>query len=98
MSIINLPGIVDFFRNTFASVANLGTDIETRYVDSTCLSKVEYDDALQALTVVFEKSGSTYQYYNVPKTVYQDLITASSVGQTYIIDVKSGGYNYARIY
>ncbi|MBQ8772054.1 MAG: KTSC domain-containing protein [Clostridia bacterium] len=58
-------------------------------IDSSNIEYVGYDERLQFLHIQFV-NGTTYEYYDVPKRIYIDLITASSVGKyfhKYIKDV-----------
>lgn len=48
-------------------------------VASSNLDEVEYDEAVCRLTVSF-KNGSAYAYANVPKSVYEQMLKADSVG------------------
>jgi len=48
-------------------------------VDSRMISAVGYDEQQLLLEVVFKPSGA-YQYRNVPKQVYQELLDADSKG------------------
>lgn len=59
------------------------------YVNSTAISRIEYDPASQQLYITFHESG-TYTYYNVPQHVYEAFLAAPSKGQffnDYIKDV-----------
>jgi len=49
-------------------------------VNSSNLVTVGYDATAQVLEVEFQ-SGRVYQYLDVPESVYQDLMTASSKGE-----------------
>ena len=57
--------------------------IERRPVESRALLAVGYSRRLRALEVEF-KRGGTYRYLDVPRTVYEGLLTADS---------KAGYYN-----
>ena len=48
-------------------------------VSSSNIASVGYDVSSQALEVEF-LNGSVYEYYNVPEQVYQELISATTVG------------------
>lgn len=48
-------------------------------VDSTTLRTVGYDAERQLLHIEFQ-NRSVYQYFNVPATVYEELLHASSKG------------------
>jgi len=49
-------------------------------VDSSMISSVGYDEAEKILEAQFT-SGKVYQYYDVPKSVFDELMEASSVGR-----------------
>ena len=49
-------------------------------VSSSTVRAVGYDEPSQILEVEF-KSGGTYQYMNVPKSVYERFMAASSKGK-----------------
>ena len=64
-------------------------------VDSEMLQYVGYDAKQKILEVVFN-SGDRYQYLEVPASVYEELMSADSVGQymrKHIID----HYDYRRM-
>jgi hypothetical protein len=58
-------------------------------VDSSMLVAVGYDEPTREMRVIF-KTGDTYSYRNVPKSVYNELREAESKGaymKTHVIDV-----------
>ena len=54
----------------------------TQNVISTAINKVEYDSDSHILTVYFVK-GNIYNYHEVPKSVFDKLVAAKSVGKCY---------------
>lgn len=64
-------------------------------VDSSNLNAVSYDSTSSTLFVKFN-SGGTYEYYDVPENVYQDLMSASSLGSFLASRIK-GNYKYRQI-
>ena len=64
-------------------------------VSSSNISSVGYEDESHTLEIEFHHGG-TYQYYEVPKHVYEELISASSVGQYFAQNIKNI-YRYSRI-
>jgi hypothetical protein len=64
-------------------------------VDSEMLEYVGYDAKQKILEVVFN-SGDRYQYLNVPATVYEELMSADSIGQ-YMHKHIIGHYDYRRV-
>jgi len=53
--------------------------MKTIAVDSTTLRTVGYDAERQLLQIEFQ-NRSIYQYFEVPATVYEELLQASSKG------------------
>lgn len=50
------------------------------FVQSSNISSIGYDENQSILQVEFN-NGSIYNYYNVPKTIYSELINAESHGK-----------------
>lgn len=72
--------------------------IEMHPVKSSNLESVGYDEKESILQVKFldRRSGKTYQYKDVPKMVYNEMVTASSIGsyfQKYIRPI----YHYREV-
>lgn len=65
-------------------------------VNSTNIDSVGYNADTQTLTVKFKVSGQTYEYLNVPQTLYEGLLTAESKGK-YINDNIRSQFNYRRV-
>ncbi len=63
--------------------------------DSSNIARYKYDEKAHVLTVEF-KSGGTYNYYDVPQTLYRQMDAASSKGQFLARNIK-GAYRYARV-
>ena len=64
------------------------------YVSSSNLVSVGYDESSMTLRVKF-KSG-TYDYYNVPKSIFDGLLSASSKGSYHHAYIKNS-FSYKRI-
>jgi len=64
-------------------------------VSSSNIAAVGYDPKTQTLEVEFN-SGSIYQYFDVPQTIYAAVISAESVGKFFIAQIK-GYYRYAKV-
>ena len=64
-------------------------------VSSSNLNSVGYDVPSLTLEVEF-KDGALYQYFDVPASVHQELVTASSVGQYFSKNIRNS-YRYARL-
>ncbi len=57
-------------------------------VDSSNLASVGYDAQTQTLEIEFNHGG-VYQYYNVPKSMYDNLMNASSHGQYFSTNIRN---------
>ena len=64
--------------------------------DSTCFSAVGFDSGTGTLIVVFRDSGAKYAYDDVPKSVYDELCRADSMGGYYNKNIK-GNYDCTKI-
>lgn len=64
-------------------------------VTSSNVVSVGYDPNTLTLEVEF-KGDSVYQYFDVPKAVYQELMQASSIGQYLNANIKQS-YRYAKV-
>jgi hypothetical protein len=53
--------------------------MKLRAVDSSMLVAVGYDEETKEMRVIF-KTGDTYRYLDVPKSVYMELLKAESKG------------------
>jgi len=69
--------------------------MERKPVDSSNIANVGYDQDSMVLEVEFH-NGSVYQYFDVPSHVYEELVSAESVGRFFNMQVK-GSFRYARI-
>jgi len=63
--------------------------------DSSNIARYKYDDKACVLTVEF-KNGGTYNYYDVPQAVFEQMKAASSKGEFLARNIK-GVYRYARV-
>jgi len=64
-------------------------------VESSMLSAVGYDPATQTLRALFN-SGKTYDYFEVPQEVYDQLIESDSKGH-YMSDAIIDLYPYHQV-
>ena len=62
--------------------------------DSSNLARFKYDDKARVLTVEF-KNGGTYNYYDVPQAVFEQMKAAPSKGEFLARSIK-GAFRYAR--
>lgn len=65
-------------------------------VVSSNLESVGYDVASKTLEVEF-KEGRVYQYFDVPASIYQGLMSADSHGSYLDKNVKKAGYRYRQV-
>lgn len=71
------------------------TTMERASVSSTSIASIGYDESTGTLEVEFT-DGSVYQYFDVPKPTYDELMSASSLGQYLARQIK-GHFRYARV-
>jgi hypothetical protein len=64
-------------------------------VSSSALSAVGYDDTSNTLGVRFV-DGREYNYYGVPKEIFEGLRSAPSVGTYFDQYVKKAGYSFTQ--
>lgn len=64
-------------------------------VASSNLKSVGYDSSNQILEIEF-KDNSVYQYFAVPESVFQNLMTAGSKG-TYLHSHVKGRFRYTKL-
>lgn len=64
-------------------------------VSSSNIISVGYDASSETLEIEF-KSGSVYQYYNVPQSIYDAFIAAPSSGQFFAYQIKNA-FPYSRV-
>lgn len=65
-------------------------------VDSTLIKSVGYDPKAQILELEFVPGGRVYDYFEVPKEVYRDLLAAPSLGHYFNESIR-GVYPYRQI-
>lgn len=70
--------------------------MERQYVSSSNIASIGYDSTNQILEVEF-LNGSIYQYYDVPESLYDGLMSADSHGRFFDRNIKKGGYRYERV-
>ena len=54
---------------------------------SSMITEIEYDDSEKLLKLKFAKGG-WYEYNDVPKEVYQDLLNSESIGKYFLANIK----------
>ena len=69
--------------------------MERMYLDSTNVASAGYDDATCTLEIEFH-NGGIYQYFDVPRSIYDELVGAGSPGRFLHQQIR-GVFRYARI-
>lgn len=64
-------------------------------VDSSAVSTIRYNHALQTLTVTFT-SGAVYDYMDVPPFIYAQITNADSHGRAFVSLVKNN-YEFVKV-
>ena len=64
-------------------------------VSSSNLKSVGYSAEYQTLEIEFV-NGAIYQYYNIPKNIYEELMQASSKGKFVHQQIRNA-YPYSRV-
>ena len=64
-------------------------------VESSTIVDVGYEQATMTLEVGF-RNGSVYQYFDIPETVYQEFMRASSKGKFLHANIKNN-YRYVKL-
>lgn len=65
-------------------------------VQSSMISSIgwgEEDKSDETLQVEFS-GGKIANYYDVPESVFQDIMNSASIGQTFISLVRNGGFDW----
>ncbi|WP_428003784.1 KTSC domain-containing protein [Acidovorax sp.] len=65
------------------------------FVDSTSIERIGYDPDSNILRIEF-KSGRTYDYFNVPESVFSELRSADSPGGYHARSIRNS-YTYSEI-
>ncbi len=64
-------------------------------VSSTDIAEIGYEEDTMTLEVAFH-SGGVYQYFDVPDSVYQEFMRASSKGKFLYANIKNS-YRYIKL-
>ncbi len=65
-------------------------------VKSSDITSIGYDASTSTLEVEF-RTGAVYQYYSVPRSVYEGRMGAKSHGSYFARYVKAAGYRYKEL-
>lgn len=63
-------------------------------VTSSSLRSVGYDESTETLEIEFH-NGRVYRYYDVPREVYEELMSAESLGSYFVENIRDN-FRYAR--
>ena len=63
--------------------------------ESSSIARFCFDGLNDVLLIEF-KNGRTYNYYEVPETVFREMIAASSRGQFFLENIRDE-YDYMRV-
>lgn len=66
------------------------------YVESSNIKSIGYDEIMNILQVEF-KNGSIYNYFDIPKIIYTNLINAESHGKYLDKYIKKSGFKYEKV-
>jgi len=64
-------------------------------VDSTLATSVGYDPNTSTLEIEFKSTGSVWQYYDVPETVFNEMMNGS-IGKFFHSNIK-GQYHETQV-
>ena len=70
--------------------------MDRKAVTSSAIASIGYDESSCTLEIEF-RTGTVYQYENVPENVYQGLVAASSKGLYFDLHVRDAGYPCTRM-
>ena len=65
-------------------------------VDSSAIDQIGYNDENKLLKIQF-KNGDVYQYYDVPRGVYEEFKDSQSKGHYFQNGIRNSGYKYEKI-
>lgn len=69
--------------------------MKREHVESSNIESIGYEEKSQTLEIEF-LNGGIYQYFDVPKSIYDGLMVASSCGEYLAANIK-GSFRYSRV-
>lgn len=75
---------------------HLHPEMARKLVASSNIAAVGYDPETQTLEVEF-LNGGVYQYFNVPREVYDNLLSSGSMGAYFQNNIKSHAFTFSKI-
>lgn len=61
--------------------------MEWREMSSSVIARAAYDETSRTLTIEF-RSGTVYEYFDVPRKIYEGLIDAPSAGNYFAENIR----------
>jgi len=90
-----IEDIIEYFDGLDYRKGALVVTAAFQDVESSNLDAVEYDDDNSILRIEFH-SGSVYEFYDVPREKYEDLLDAGSLGHYFYYNIRDK-YHYQKI-
>ena len=82
-----------FVFSAFGTLA--ASALERTALDSSSIASAGYDAAARVLEVEF-KNGGLYRYRDVPREIFEGLLSAASKGRFFLERIR-GKYDYERV-
>ncbi|MCM2996148.1 KTSC domain-containing protein [Paenibacillus cellulositrophicus] len=70
--------------------------MDRKYVESSMISSIGYDEFQAVLEVEFKSNGHVWQYYDVPEYIWFEMNSTPSVGKYFHATIK-GTYPESRV-
>lgn len=70
------------------------TDILSERLNSSNLEQADYDTMMNTMTLKF-RAGYCYEFYGVPKKIFDELVTAESAGKFFHANIRNK-FEYAK--
>jgi hypothetical protein len=87
--------VADVFKGSRLKNVYDTRSFEVAEVDSTAISEISYNRGSSIMMITFQ-SGATYNYFGCPESQFEDLVGASSIGATFVREVRND-YIYFKI-
>jgi hypothetical protein len=70
--------------------------MDRKYVESSMISSIGYDEASSTLEVEFKSKHQVWQYFDVPEYIWREFEVASSAGKYWHANIKNT-YSESRV-
>ncbi|WP_339786824.1 KTSC domain-containing protein [Paenibacillus sp. FSL R7-0313] len=70
--------------------------MDRKYVESSMITNIGYDESQAILEVEFKSNGHVWQYYDVPEYIWFEMNSAPSVGKYFHANIKNT-YSESRV-